>query len=349
MRKVKGKFAHLFKRDKAPQEQLQPPNSSNPPNGTTLEPFEAPAAVFFPEGIKILHDCPDAVVDVCFIHGLTGDRERTWTATGQKEPWPKTLLPAKLEKTRILTYGYDAYVVRKDHVSTNRLIDHATNFLHILAADRTTPNISSRPIIFVTHSLGGLVCKEALLLSRDNAEHHLRSIFESTKGIIFMGTPHKGSWMARWAKIPVSAIGLIMPTNPSLLDVLQTDNQYLESIQTRFSVMLREQRESGRQLEVTCFFEELSLTTQPKNCLVVSKDSAVLEGYNPLSIRADHRNMVRFASEEDAGFKRVLGELARWRYQIGNAIMKYFDAGMGLIVSQFIPFQQLCHKVTRTV
>jgi protein SERAC1 len=150
----------------------------------------------FPDGVKVLHNCPDATVDICFIHGLTGNRDSTWTSHGQSSPWPSSLLPSKLSKARVLTYGYDAYIVRKSVASSNCLVDHATNLLHDLTTDRAASNASSRPLVFIAHSLGGLVCKEAILLSRNNPEAHLRGLFDSTKGIIFMGTPHKGAWMA---------------------------------------------------------------------------------------------------------------------------------------------------------
>lgn len=263
----------------------------------------------FPDGVDVWHDCPDATVDVCFVHGLTGNRESTWTAHGQSAPWPKTLLPTELHGARLLTYGYDAYIVQKSVASTNRLIDHAANLLNDLTNDRASCNASSRRLIFVAHSLGGLVCKEAILLSRNNPEPHLRGIFDCVTGIIFMGTPHKGSWMADWANIPASALGLIKSTNKSLLAILATDNQLLESIQVRFWSMVRELRESGRRLEVTCFFEELPLQVVGT---VVSKESATLEGYSSFSIHANHREMVRFGSAEDNGFKRLLGDLMRW-------------------------------------
>ncbi|KAH7370320.1 Alpha/Beta hydrolase protein [Rhexocercosporidium sp. MPI-PUGE-AT-0058] len=271
----------------------------------------------FPDGVEVLHDRPDATVDICFVHGLTGNRDSTWTAHGQSTPWPKTLLPPKLTRARILTYGYDAYIVRKSAASLNRLIDHATNLLNDLTTDRASRDASSRPLIFVTHSLGGLVCKEAILLSRNNPESHLRGIFDCTNGIVFMGTPHKGSWMADWAKIPASALGLVKSTNKLLLEILETDNQFLESIQVRFWSMIRELREAGRRLEVTCFFEELPLPVVGK---VVSKESATLEGYSSFSIHANHRDMVRFGSAEDNGFERLLGELIRWESQIRDSV-----------------------------
>ncbi|KAI0123435.1 hypothetical protein BJ170DRAFT_660272, partial [Xylariales sp. AK1849] len=270
-----------------------------------------PSVPSFPDGIKVLHDCPDATIDICFVHGLTGNRESTWTAHGQSAPWPKTLLPPKLANARILTYGYDAYVAPKGVAGSNRLIDHATNLLRDLSNERADYNASSRPLIFVAHSLGGLVCKKAILDSRYNPEDYLRGIFHSTKGIAFMGTPHRGAWMADWAKIPVFALGFFKSTNRTLLDVLQRDNQLLESLQNDFLRMIRGLERDGRSLEVTCFFEELPLALGK----VVSKESATFEGHDPITIHANHRDMVRFASMEDTGFKRLLGELVRWQSQ----------------------------------
>ncbi|RYP06025.1 hypothetical protein DL765_009639 [Monosporascus sp. GIB2] len=286
--------------------ELRPIANNDRSNSPARSPWRAP---LFPDGVAVWHDCPDATVDICFVHGLTGNRDSTWTADRQFEPWPKTLLPPRLPRARLLTYGYDAYVVRKSATSANRLVDHAANLLTDLTNERASHNASSRRLVFVAHSLGGLVCKEAILLSRNNPEAHLRGIFDCVVGVVFMGTPHRGSWMADWAKIPASALGLLKSTNKSLLAILETHNQLLESGQARFWSMVREVREGGRPLEVTCFFEELPL---PAVGRVVSKESATLEGYTAVSVHADHRNMVRFGSADDNGFKRLFGELIRW-------------------------------------
>lgn len=310
----------IFRRSKlsqagftAPQEAS--PDQTRPPQKVDSILSKHPTVSSFPDGVRLLHDSTDATIDICFVHGLTGDRDSTWTVDGQSTPWPKTLLPSKLPQARILTYGYDAYVTRKSVASSNRLIDHATNLLSDLTTDRDCCNASSRPLIFVAHSLGGLVCKKAILLSRNNPEPHLRGIFNSIKGVIFMGTPHKGAWMADWAKIPASVLGLVKSTNVMLLDILERDNQLLESIQVDFLAMVRQLREEGRGLEITCFFEELPMLMTGQ---VVSKESATLEGYTPLSIHANHRNMVKFGTTEENGFRRLLGELNRWMSQVGE-------------------------------
>ena len=289
-----------------------------PHKDTDASPPETLPGPHFPDGVKVLHDCPDATVDICFVHGLTGDRESTWTADGQPAPWPKTLLPPRLKKARILTYGYDAYIVRASVASANRLNDHARNLLVKLTTNRELNHASSRALIFVAHSLGGLVCKEAILLSRNNPEPHLCDIFNCTKGVVFMGTPHKGTWMAKWASIPVSALGFVKSANKKLLEILDTKNEYLESIQSRFIEMLRQRQQQGkgsRPLKIACFLEEMPL---PVAGMVVPKESAILDGFTYATIHGNHRNMVKFATAEEDGFQLLLGELVRWASQAGE-------------------------------
>lgn len=272
----------------------------------------------FPDGIKVLYDGQDAAVDICFIHGLTGNRDSTWTAHGQAHPWPQTLLPQRIPQSRILTYGYDAYITLRPgtSVSSNGLFDHASNFLNDLTTNRAVCGASGRPLIFVAHSLGGLVCKETILSSKNPTEPHLKDIFKATKGIIFMGTPHAGSWMADWAKLPAKALGIVKSTNQSLLKVLRSSDQYLESVQLRFLTMIRDLQQSDRRIEITCFYEELPLPVVGK---VVSKESATFAGYNMTSIHANHRDMVRFSNGNETGFQRLLGELVRWVAEIRDA------------------------------
>ncbi|KAI1034908.1 hypothetical protein LB504_013192 [Fusarium proliferatum] len=316
-----GKLRHwLRSRSATPIQQREtesePANLDLAPSAGQSSSLEQSSIFLFPDGVEVLVNPPDADVDICFVHGLTGNRTSTWTARGQPAPWPKTLLPSELPKACILTYGYDAYVVSKSVASSNRLIDHAMNLVTDLTNDRRRRNASSRPLIFVVHSLGGLVCKEAILLSRNNPNRSRQDFFTHIKGVVFMGTPHKGSWMADWSGIPAKALGLVKSTNRSLLEVLETNNQYLESIHVRFLSMMREQREAGRQLEVACFFEELPLSMVGK---VVSKESATFEGYDPITIHANHADMVKFGSTEETGFKRVVGELTAWKSEIGKS------------------------------
>lgn len=91
----------------------------------------------FPYGIKTLHSPENGTIDVVFVHGLTGNRDKTWTAQDASEPWPKTLLPSRLPTARILTFGYDTYVADwRGVVSQNRITNHTWNLLTSLALHR---------------------------------------------------------------------------------------------------------------------------------------------------------------------------------------------------------------------
>lgn len=309
-----NRFKKWRKQRKPVVEVLPETSITEPPPHYETDPPEFIKTPSFRFGLTVVHDCPEPVVDICFIHGLTGDRDKTWTAVGGSTPWPQILLPPKLN-ARILMYGYDAHVTRKSVASSNRLINHAQNLLGDLTANRCLSDASSRPVIFVAHSLGGLVCKKAILLSQNAAEPESRALFDRLEGIVFMGTPHKGAWMADWAKIPASVFGLVKSTNVMLLEVLQSDNQLLDSIQVDFLTMIRRLRESGRNIGIACFFEELPFPVIGK---IVTAESATLEGYDVYSIYANHCDMVRFASDEDPGFKRLLWKLSSWTSQVGK-------------------------------
>lgn len=265
----------------------------------------------FPSGIKLLHKATDSVVDIIFIHGLTGDREKTWTAKGAAAPWPQTLLPLKVPNTRILTFGYDAYIADwRGMVSQNRIGNHAMNLLAAVAAFRDDDDTNHRPLIFVCHSLGGLVCENALVIADQRPEKHLKSILELTRGIVFLGTPHHGSNLARWAEMLARSIGLFKQTNPEILQVLKTDSEVLAHIQDSFHTMIRSR--AGATLppiDITCFYEELPL---PGVGIVVPSHSAILPGYIPIGIRSNHMDMTKFENSDDSGFAIFAGELRRW-------------------------------------
>jgi len=189
---------------------------------------------------------PEAKADIVLVHGLNGDPQRTWTAKNGVF-WPADLLPISLknEHANVLVYGYnaDVYSTRKDRSPSDNFVhQHAQSLIASLTQFRKSEGMERNAIIWVAHSLGGIVTKRALLYSNDVRAHHQeenRSIFVSTYGIIFLGTPHAGSDLATWGKVLQQMSDVVVPrkffeTESVLLKTLKKDNETLQSINSHF-------------------------------------------------------------------------------------------------------------------
>ncbi|KAB5581159.1 hypothetical protein GE09DRAFT_1168377 [Coniochaeta sp. 2T2.1] len=234
---------------------------------------------------RILVTCSSETIPgerIVFVHGLTGDREKTWTARGASEPWPKALLPSELPTARVLTFGYDAYVADwRGVVSRNRIGNHAWSLLTSLANYRDRDDT-------------------ALVKSRERPEQHLQNILRSTRGIAFLGTPHHGAGLAHWAELLARAIGVVKQTNTEIVAVLQSESEVLARVQDSFHTMvIARSREGSGLINICCFYEELPLSGVGQ---VVPQHSAILPGYIPIGIHSNHMDMARFAAADDPGF-----------------------------------------------
>lgn len=169
------------------------------------------------------------------------------------------MLPPILEeeKARILVYGYDADVTSfTDGATKDKIHNHAEHLIAELAANRRIRKATERPIIFIAHSLGGLVVKRALIHSseiRGQKTQHLRSIFISTYGILFLGTPHKGSDVAQWGSRLEWICNAVMPSgivdsSNQLVDALKTNNETLQNIDRQFMQFMGTQFPTAQRL-----------------------------------------------------------------------------------------------------
>ena len=97
-------------------------------------------------------------------------------------------------------------------------------------------------------------------MSRQRPEAHLQNVVKCTRGIVFLGTPHHGAGLARWAERLAKSIGTIKETNPKILGVLRQESEVLARIQDGFHTMIRARNQEGHPpINITCFYEELPL------------------------------------------------------------------------------------------
>jgi hypothetical protein len=120
--------------------------------------------------------------------------------------------------------------------------DIASDLLASLEAEcRLKP---SRPIVFIAHSLGGIVVKETLRRSYgyENHHNHLRQVYKSTAAIMFFGTPHGGAdprgLLAHITERVARAVGFTV--NEKIVDTLLPTSERLRELRDEFGPMARQ-------------------------------------------------------------------------------------------------------------
>ncbi|KAI5839078.1 ankyrin repeat-containing domain protein [Morchella snyderi] len=133
-------------------------------------------------GMTPLSNPAEPVVDIIAITGLAGHGFGSWKSRTAHTMWLRDLLPVHVTNARILTYGYDSTLFgNESHASIH---EFSQLFLQALATIRTSEKEQSRPIIFIAHSLGGLVIKYVL------CDHP--SVLASCHALLLFGVPHHG-------------------------------------------------------------------------------------------------------------------------------------------------------------
>nr|CDP29941.1 Putative protein of unknown function [Podospora anserina S mat+] len=265
---------------------------------------------------------PLAKADIVLVHGLNGDPLKTWTSRENGVYWPVDLLPAALkdQHANILVYGYnaDVYSSRKTpnrSPSDNFIHQHAQSLITSLTHHRKADGTERNPIIWVAHSLGGILVKRALLYSNDVRAHHqedFRSVFVSTYGIIFLGTPHNGSDIAIWGRVLQAMSEVAIPrklfeTQSVLLKALKKDNEGLQEINSHFLDVYQRFR-------IQMVHEGHTSDVKGSKILVVDAASAgpQLPGVTYYGIEKDHSGMCKFEGENAPGWRNVSTTLRQW-------------------------------------
>jgi len=92
------------------------------------------------------------------VHGLNGDLYKTWQDEDTGWLWLRDFLPDILPRAHITTFGYNSAVAFSASVS--RIEDFAVALLVELTRVRRRYKTQKTPLVFVCHSLGGIVFKK---------------------------------------------------------------------------------------------------------------------------------------------------------------------------------------------
>jgi hypothetical protein len=184
-----------------------------------IEPPPKPNAVVFIGGTKDISRRGDIV----FVHGIDGDAWDTWGDKDAAFYWP-TWLAKRLPDTGVWSLDYDAASSRWSG-DPMRVNDRSENLLDQMRLK----GIGKRPIIFICHSLGGIMVKRMLQDGATLQNEKYEIIFSQTKGVFFLATPHGGSDATTLAEI------FRLYRRTDLLQDLTLDNDSLRKLNRWYS------------------------------------------------------------------------------------------------------------------
>ena len=221
--------------------------------------------------------------------------------------WPQDLLPQNISNARILTYGYDADVIGGlfKGASKNNITQHGRDLMLKLERE-----VEGEPIIFVAHSLGGILVKEGLHWSKSHISPRYQQLHQCTKHVVFLGVPHRGSKMANMGEtLARLANASLQDTNKHLVSSLEVENELLDRINSEFVKMVQLE-----DFSIYSFQESSGLSgLKGFSGKVVSDYSSKLD--HPLeiveTIRGNHMEMARFSDANDEGYRTLSKVIAR--------------------------------------
>ncbi|KAH7493324.1 hypothetical protein FOMA001_g2044 [Fusarium oxysporum f. sp. matthiolae] len=239
------------------------------------------------KGVAILYEAPDAKFDICAVHGLGGNAIDTWTADSGKM-WLRDFLPEheSFKNSRVMTFGYDSDLT--DRSTVMELENWAETLLQSLNEVRTSEKEKERPLLFVSHSLGGLVVRKAM--ARLHLTPNCQNIKLSQSGIVFLATPHSGSTKADWSNFLVATAHTIGGVRAETVRTLQSFNT--ASVWDTAAFLNLEPCPPFR-----CFAEGLKMRVKGTNQHIVTQASATLGKHQAHMIMdVDHSSICKFKS-----------------------------------------------------
>ncbi|PHH93015.1 hypothetical protein CDD83_2125 [Cordyceps sp. RAO-2017] len=237
--------------------------------------------------------------------------------------WVRQGIRREAHRARILLYAHPEPV---EGTTLSTLADALLEELQALRASEAR----ERPLLFIAHSIGGLVVKMALTKASRDARYE--NVLRECYGVAFFGTPHQGSSYFAMPSLASSIQSLLQLSSPlpaSITDGLRVGNSLLLRVDEDFksvSTDLRvwtlyetiESRLSGAAESQDVYFT--APLTSIKSAILGMRQESIL------ALQSDHANMASFGRHNVHTLRLFLRQIAA---QISKADMTLRDADGG--------------------
>lgn len=161
-------------------------------------------------------------------------------------------------------------------------------------------DIGKLPIIFVVHSMGGLVAKKAYLLGQNDETY--QDIIRSISAMVFLATPHRGTNLA---EVLNRLLTVLCQSSRDFIADLNKSSPALEELNEQF-------RHVAPKLSIWSFYETLATPIGLMRMMVLDKDSSILGYTKEISrpLDADHHGICKYSSPDDSNYVSVRNALS---------------------------------------
>ncbi|KAI1503617.1 hypothetical protein F5X99DRAFT_99738 [Biscogniauxia marginata] len=256
-------------------------------------------------------------IDIVFVPGLGANPEECWKSETTKFNWTTEGLVRDFPRARVLLYMYES--AWTGPLKVKQFMSNVAMAL-LVGLRSKREGCQRRPIVFIGHSMGGLVIAKAITIA-DSRRDKFPIMFEAIAASVFFGTPFDGAPVASVAAMYKNLAEKVgSATSSKLLDLMKPGDEGLRELKHEF---MRLVGKLSPKIELMCFYEEqptdfskfaglpslfgLTKLAIPKEYAeFVSRDSATLPGVEELGLASDHRNLVKFDGPKDERWSQLV-------------------------------------------
>ena len=247
---------------------------------------------------------------IVMVHGLQGHPHRTWTA-GNGIMWPRDLLPVDVPNARVMTYGYHSIDQSPAQICELSLFYQADDLVSRVKQVRRQTASDNRPIIFIAHSLGGIVVKSALVrlrMSSIGGDKDDVKIARSTSGILFLGTPQRSHGTVTLGDLIRRIVSRVASNTFEESESMNEEADWLEARLEQFKSL-------AKLTKIYYCIENHPSRPNSSHTVLVPSPSAVIsncckEG-DRINLNGDHRSICKYLADDNIDYRQVVKAIER--------------------------------------
>lgn len=157
--------------------------------------------------LQVIYSSPKVQSIIVAVPGLTTPKVSEWRDMS-KQFWLRSI-PSNVTPGAAI-FGYEHALDSPKTFSWNNLLNEGDSLLESLSCSLEEQNLGHCPILFVCHSLGGMIVKQALILAFRNQRQN--RFLRAVAGLLCLGTPHSTSddeqvWQSITSLVPTGTFG----------------------------------------------------------------------------------------------------------------------------------------------